>query len=224
MSRLMYTGFETGDGSEMGSLGSGATVVTSHPRTGTYCLKQDGSTGNSSNIMTGLTTRYGGRTIGLRTGFYIDQLGTPATDQFAFLFAFTDISLGVFLGHVLLNIRASGVVSIGLSNETFATPEVAVNTNAWHTVDVRIGIPASGNASFTWKVDDVQKASPSPAALSLPIHAAFLFGPTSDPGGHNHDVYYDDIDLDSAIMPSDRGNIPILNHTRPRAFAPGLAR
>jgi len=222
MAIAYVTGFETGTGSEMVSLPAGMTISTSHPRTGTYGLKcTTGAEGIYTNTLN-LATVY------IRHSVYFEHVGTPGGP-------------GSESGNILIlkSTADAYLLSVRVSHAPTDVRQLVIrNEAAGHDV----GSPFTVVAAQTYVIQVKLTISTTVGVIELMVDGIVvatssventgttnigIVKPSQMTNGGFTNYYIDDVMVDNAMYPSDRGvGFPIRPYqgTRPRPFAPGLAR
>lgn len=126
MTIFYWTGFETGDGSELPVLGTGASIQTTTVRTGGYALKQDNTAGQTVFTNTISTTKAVARV------YFRFDFSTPAGSPGRLISFDLTVSGNPLL--VMLNASRQLVVSDSVAATTTGATVLAINT--WYRIEL----------------------------------------------------------------------------------------
>lgn len=227
MAYRFSTGFETGDAAELvgGTLATGFTVQSTIKRSGSFALKNDSTTSNEQNVLDFLNAP----TLYTSLYFYIDVLSTPGADKFGQLLPYRDRATNALLGYLARIHRSSGVHNLYLWNQVASVSSdqsaVTVTPGVWNRLELKMAVSPTDGVMELKVNGDVAAALTAQNLGSSPIDVVRFRGEVETAGVSQG--YFDDVEVLKTMYPSDRGaGFPIVpfRGTRPRPFAPGLAR
>lgn len=191
-------GFETGDINEAGTItGAFVTVQSTIKRSGSYALRINPGTGNTSYYrvaspsLAGLTTAITSSQIYCSFYFYYTTKATSGNA--APIFA---TNTGSSANRMETRLTGDGTLAVydaSLNLQATGTTVLAVST--WYRIDVLS--TAGASAAYELKINGSTELS---GTMDQSANANFyaVFGKTSNPGNQAVDYYYDDVWIDSS--------------------------
>jgi hypothetical protein len=182
------TGFETGTTADLVAPGS-TTVVTTHPRTGTYCLRlptdNHGSTFSWSN-----PSSFGSKTSYGRMAVYVDQPSPALTvDQDFKLVSMESASNAIMSAYILL--KADG--TIWLDTNSTQTQITGWGYNQWACFEYFVQTGSPGVVTIRLNGTVIYTATPNYVSDNI----GYQYGGSVGPNTSGYNVYYDNLAYDT---------------------------
>lgn len=220
MAQRFTTGFETGDSQGYSAFPADFSVQSAIKRAGTYALKATGGTGLTAiyqNFLAQGTLR-----LYVEAYIYIDFVATTGSPITAFPFVFTAwdgtdppiLSLSQTVNTFTFTLtQQGGALSVASG---------AMTAGVWH----KVGFQMKYTTPYLEElyIDDVLIGSFTPTVLTQGLRSFNHVSPNAS-GGFNYLI--DTVAIDDQMYPSQRqGGFAFrpFAGTRPRPFAPGIAR
>lgn len=221
MSHLYSANFDNNNTSELSVVGAGFSVSSAFARTGSFSLKSDGTAENTEY-------RSGLKTYRLFVSFwiYFEHVGITGGNVDGYPLIVRDAS-DVLIATVTFQHQSSGggggTRTLRLVNAVNASDssQVAVLTGGFYNVEAKFVIDGA-NSECKWRLGGVDQASPANQNLGTSAIEKIRPGQMGTAGLTN--FYYDDVYANNSIWRSDSGDRASQRVSRPRPFAPGLAR
>ena len=207
MSRVNITGFEEGDLTEGGSVGTVAVNATAK-HTGNYGLQCNPTNGTASYADISTYANNGVQVNGsIATsyiGFWFKAVSLPASSQRGVMY----VRYGATLKLQLL-VRSTGVLyTVDAGSTASSDSSSALTAGTWYYIQVKCGT-ATSNAEWEVKVNGSTWLSSTTANTSANNTQIIRLGPY-DTTNAACDFYYDDFVWDNAAYPPDYSVIGIL--------------
>jgi hypothetical protein len=200
MALLNFTGFETGDGTELSAVSGTASIQNSTVRTGGYAVRANPTTTATGFVRVGApaaggnNTQYATATAYIT--FYFRYATKPASNSEPFFSAVDNLPND----KLSLRLNSSGNATVhNAAGTLIATGSTVLAVNTWYRIDVKVGTGGSG--AWEVKINGVSEASGT-ASLGINDNSFILLGKHVNVNGQTVDFFYDDVWIDNAAFPT----------------------
>ena len=191
MARIFTEGFETGDNLGFNPVTSSVTIISTNPRSGSYCAKFSAATSIGTIIIPATGELY------VRFGFMTGQ-NNKVDIRFAWM------SDSTVLGHLRVqnNGLVNGINAYSSTSTLLANGTINITANTWYLVEIYIKIGDNPNGRVITKIDGITDidftGDTQPAAITTINRIDF-----KGQGGVGEENYFDDIAINNTSGTSD---------------------
>jgi hypothetical protein len=198
VARLYTTGLETGDASDLVQMLSGASVVTTHPRSGLYGLKFNSNPYTEVTAVIGLNKT----TLYARASLYLDVLSTPGSDLFGGALKLADAASST-IAYIFRQHKSDGTHWLYLSNVVGGVTASPVQVSPGQHLVIELKCVVSPTVGVVeMRIDAAVAATLTGQNTgSAAMDRFILFGALNGDQFGYSDAYMDDLAVDDAVYP-----------------------
>lgn len=202
MSTLYFTGFESGDTSEISNLGTTQSVQATTKRTGGYALQCNPTTTAVGYAQlfglatSGVDTRYSAATAYYR--FYF-QYGTKPSANDEEMFTAEALVDSVPTQKLVIRLNSDGKLSVYDSvNLLLGTGATVLSSGTWYRIEVSVGTGLT--ADWELKINGTSEIDGT-AAIGVDNNGSCVLGKFVNQNGNTVNFYYDDFLVSNSAFP-----------------------